>query len=76
MVKKLIVSLPIHCTMETLMPLLRILTLKAPDPHSAAYIYLFILPSRPASGPNLPTFFRSSLSNKNKKKIAVYALVA
>jgi hypothetical protein len=57
MVKKLIVSLPIHCTMETLTPLLMILTLKAPDPHSAAYISIFLLPSRPASGQNLPTFF-------------------
>lgn len=44
MVKKLIVSLPIHCTMETLTPLLMILTLRAPDRIVRhIYIYLFYL---------------------------------
>lgn len=42
MVKKLIVSLPIHCTMETLTPLLMILTLRALDRIVRhRYIYLF-----------------------------------
>jgi hypothetical protein len=43
---------------------------KSTRPHSAAYIYLFILPSRPASGLNLLIFsFQSLLSDKNQKKI-------